>query len=98
MEVLTMNKYKNLVSISKLIINDHVTILYDINPIYNDRKQKADKYKMLSIFENEIFPYMKPEEIEKMCIVMDSHDNERINIFLNEIEIMAAIRQAKNQL
>jgi hypothetical protein len=93
-----MYKYKHLVSISKLIINDHVTILYDITPIFQERKQKAEKYKMLTLFETHILPYMSDEEKEKLCIVMDSHDNERINSFLNEIEILTAIRAAKQQL
>jgi hypothetical protein len=53
---------------------------------------------MLTLFENEIFPYLSSEEIEKMCIVMDSHDNERINVFMNQIEILTTIRAAKQQL
>jgi hypothetical protein len=98
MEVLTMSKYKNLVSITKLIFNDHVTVLYDITPIFTDRKQRAEKYKMLTLFENKIFPYMTPEEINTMCSVMDSHDNERINTFMNQLEVLTAIREAKEQL
>jgi hypothetical protein len=93
-----MNKYKNLVSISKLIINDHVTFLYDINPIFTDRKQRAEKLHMLDLFQNEILPYLTPEEINTMCTVMDSHDNERINVFMNQLELLTAIRAAKQQL
>jgi hypothetical protein len=98
MEVLTMNKYKHLVSVTKLIFNDHITLLYDINPIFTDRKQRAEKLHMLSLFENEIFPYMTDEEKETLCLVMDSHDNERINSFMNEIEVLTTIRAAKQQL
>jgi hypothetical protein len=98
LEVLTMSKYKNLVSITKLIINDHVTFLYDITPIFTDRKQRAEKLHMLTLFENEIFPYLTPEEIEKLVVVMDSHDTERINVFMNQLEVLTAIRQAKKEL
>jgi hypothetical protein len=92
-----MNKYKNLVSISKLIINDHVTILYDITPIYTDRKQKADKLHMLTLFQNEILPYLTEQEIEILNAKIDSQDN-RINAFINELELLTLIRKAKQQL
>jgi hypothetical protein len=92
-----MKKYKHLVSISKLIINDHVTILYDITPIYTDRKQRAEKLHMLTLFENEILPYMSDEEKEILNIKIDSQDN-RINAFMNEIELLTVIRAAKQQL
>lgn len=93
-----MSKYKNLVSISKLIFNDHVTILYDINPIYNDRKQKAEKLHMLILFENEILPYMTDEEKEILNAKIDSQDSNRINAFINELELLTLIRATKQQL
>jgi hypothetical protein len=89
---------KHTVSVTKLIFNDHVTLLYDITPIFQERKQRAEKLHILTLFENEILPYMTPSEKEKLCIVMDSHDNERINVFMNELEILTAIRAAKPQL
>jgi hypothetical protein len=92
-----MKKYKHLVSISKLIINDHVTILYDITPIYADRKQKAEKLHMLTLFENEILPYLTDEEKEILNAKIDSQNN-RINAFMNELELLTTIRAAKEQL
>jgi hypothetical protein len=92
-----MRHDKHLVSITKLIINDHVTVLYDITPIFTDRKQRAEKLHMLTLFENDILPYLTEQEKESLNIKIDSHDN-RINAFMNELELLALIRAAKEQL
>jgi hypothetical protein len=92
-----MKKYKHLVSISKLIINEHVTVLYDITPIFQDRKQRAEKLHMLDLFQNEILPYMTDEEKEILNAKIDSQNN-RINAFINELELLTLIRAAKQQL
>jgi hypothetical protein len=97
MEVLTMSKYKHLVSITKLIINDHVTVLYDITQIYQERKQKAEKLHMLTLFETEILPYLTDEEKELLNVKIDSHDN-RVNAFMNELELLTLIRASKEKL
>jgi hypothetical protein len=97
MEVLSMSKYKHFVSITKLVINDHVTVLYDITPIFQERKQRAEQYKMLTLFQNEILPYMTDEEKEILNVKIDSHD-DRLNAFMNELEILTLIRAAKQQL